>query len=182
MWDSLCYGRARTLLRLHACLSPAKHMALLSARLVSSSMFSAHSWVLGKLLRCSRSCSGAGVVGGAACSVAGVHLATLHQMIRINDSQILGQTQGQWVEPRRKLAPSHASLSRQPGSISVQSSGARPLLLAMAAQTEALSRLDVTPDVGHGPDEAGSPRDDYVLVDSGESETPEPVRSPGAMR
>ena len=56
------------------------------------------------------------------------------------------------------------------------------MLLAMAAQTEALSRLDVTPDVGHGPDETGSPRDDYVLVDSGESETPEPVRSPGAMR
>ena len=53
---------------------------------------------------------------------------------------------------------------------------------AMAAQTEALSRLDVMPDAEHGPDETGSPRDDYVLVDSGESETPEPVRSLEAMR
>ena len=52
----------------------------------------------------------------------------------------------------------------------------------MAAQTEALSRLDVTPDAEHCADETGSPRDDYVLVDSGEGETPEPVRSLGAMR
>jgi len=47
----------------------------------------------------------------------------------------------------------------------------------MAAQAEALSRLDVTSEAaaGQGADE-GSPRDDYVLVDCGESETPQPVR------
>lgn len=88
------------------------------------------------------------------------------------------------MEPRSKLAPSlhRCRDSSIHQAILQQSSEARPLLLAMAAQTEALSRLDVTPDAEHGPDETGSPRDDYVLVDSGESETPEPVRSLGAMR
>ncbi|KAK9834159.1 hypothetical protein WJX81_003591 [Elliptochloris bilobata] len=48
----------------------------------------------------------------------------------------------------------------------------------MAGQTEALSRLEVTAE--HGQDETGSPRDDYVLVDSGESVTPEPRTPAGA--
>ena len=52
----------------------------------------------------------------------------------------------------------------------------------MADQIEALSLRDVMPDAEHAPAETGSPRDDYVLVDSGENETPEPVRWLGAMR